>query len=246
MAETKNTSTTKTDRFYKSRKNRMIDGVCAGLADYLGVDATLVRVLWFLSILVNGVGVIAYIVAAVIVPVNPAHKDLKENEKRKGNIALIVGLVLVLLGIFYLYNELDLGYRWHFPFHLRHLPFWSVPWGMLWPLALIILGIWYIVHVMNKNKDAVDVKETPKAKKEPGGQKKTASRNAKESGKLYRSRNDMILSGVCGGIAKHLDIDATLVRIGFAVLAVLTHVVLGIIVYVVLVAVVPLEDEAQA
>ena len=170
MAEIKNTPKKKSDRFYKSRKDRMIDGVCAGLADYFGVDATLVRVLWFLSVLVHGVGLVAYILAMIIVPINPEHKDLKEGEKKKGNVALIVGLVLILIGIFSVYSEWDFDYRWDFPFHFRHFPFWTVPWAVVWPLGLVALGVAYIVFVLNREKG--DTKETQgKSQKGNGGQK---------------------------------------------------------------------------
>ncbi|MDO8915769.1 MAG: PspC domain-containing protein [Coriobacteriia bacterium] len=53
---------------YRSRTDRMIGGVCAGLADYFGIDPTLVRVAAVLLGIANGVGVIAYIILLIIVP----------------------------------------------------------------------------------------------------------------------------------------------------------------------------------
>jgi phage shock protein C len=53
---------------YRSRTDRMIGGVCGGLADYFGVDPTLVRVAAVLLGIANGVGVIAYIILLIIVP----------------------------------------------------------------------------------------------------------------------------------------------------------------------------------
>lgn len=53
---------------YRSRTDRMIGGVCGGLADYFGVDPTLVRVAAVLLAVANGVGVIAYIILLVVVP----------------------------------------------------------------------------------------------------------------------------------------------------------------------------------
>ena len=52
---------------YKSRNDRMVCGVCAGLADYLDVDPTVVRVVWALLAL-SGPALIAYIVAAIALP----------------------------------------------------------------------------------------------------------------------------------------------------------------------------------
>ena len=57
-------------RYYKSRTDRMIDGVCGGLADYLDVDSTVIRILWVASVFIGGIGAIAYILGMIIVPVN--------------------------------------------------------------------------------------------------------------------------------------------------------------------------------
>ncbi|NTV24318.1 MAG: PspC domain-containing protein [Nanoarchaeota archaeon] len=55
-------------RLYRSRKERMLFGVCGGIAEYFNVDPTIVRLLWVLFILAGGTGILAYIIAAVIVP----------------------------------------------------------------------------------------------------------------------------------------------------------------------------------
>lgn len=57
-------------KLYRSSTNRMICGVCGGIGEYLGVDATLVRLLWAI-IACSGTGLLAYIVAAVIIPERP-------------------------------------------------------------------------------------------------------------------------------------------------------------------------------
>lgn len=56
------------NRLYRSQKNRIIGGVAGGLAEYFDVDVVLVRVLWVLAIFVGGGGVIAYIIAWIIIP----------------------------------------------------------------------------------------------------------------------------------------------------------------------------------
>ncbi|MEA5039756.1 MAG: PspC domain-containing protein [Clostridiaceae bacterium] len=55
-------------RIYKDRSQRKISGVCAGLAEYLGLDVTLVRVAWAVISLLYGIGIVAYLVCAVIFP----------------------------------------------------------------------------------------------------------------------------------------------------------------------------------
>lgn len=58
-------------RLIRSRNNRMLFGVCAGLADYLNVDPAIVRLLAVLLTLWNGVGLLIYLVLALIMPQEP-------------------------------------------------------------------------------------------------------------------------------------------------------------------------------
>jgi phage shock protein PspC (stress-responsive transcriptional regulator) len=48
--------------------NRMICGVCGGIGEYLGIDPTVVRLLWVLLSVLGGAGLLAYIIAAIIIP----------------------------------------------------------------------------------------------------------------------------------------------------------------------------------
>lgn len=57
-----------TKKLAKSRKNRMIDGVCGGIANYFGIDATIVRLIWVAAVLLKGAGVVLYIIAAIVMP----------------------------------------------------------------------------------------------------------------------------------------------------------------------------------
>jgi phage shock protein PspC (stress-responsive transcriptional regulator) len=52
----------------RSRDNQMISGVCAGIAEYFEVDPTLIRLAWVAFGLMGGGGLIAYIIAAIIIP----------------------------------------------------------------------------------------------------------------------------------------------------------------------------------
>jgi len=65
-----------------------------------------------------------------------------------------------------------------------------------------------------------------------------------ETKKLYRSRTDRMVGGVCGGLGRYLSLDATVVRLIAVVLMVLTGVIPGVIAYLVLMLIVPLEPEA--
>ena len=58
-------------RLYKSEDNRILCGVCGGVGEYLGVDPTLVRLVWVLITLAAGAGLLLYIIAAIIMPGEP-------------------------------------------------------------------------------------------------------------------------------------------------------------------------------
>lgn len=56
-------------KLYRSTSNKIVAGVCGGLADYFGLDATLIRIIWILLILMAGTGILAYIIAWILMPV---------------------------------------------------------------------------------------------------------------------------------------------------------------------------------
>jgi phage shock protein C len=58
-------------KLYRSQEERMIAGVCGGLAEYFDLDPTIVRIGWVIFILAGGAGVLAYILMAIIVPTKP-------------------------------------------------------------------------------------------------------------------------------------------------------------------------------
>lgn len=58
-------------KLYKSSKNKMIDGVCAGIAEYFNIDPTLVRIGLVLFSAMGGAGILAYIIMAIVMPRNP-------------------------------------------------------------------------------------------------------------------------------------------------------------------------------
>lgn len=58
-------------RLYKSRTDKKLDGVCAGIAEYLDIDPTVIRLLWVIATAFAGAGILAYIIAAIIMPRKP-------------------------------------------------------------------------------------------------------------------------------------------------------------------------------
>lgn len=55
-------------KLMRSRNNKMVGGVCAGVAEYLGTDPTLIRLLWAFTIVFAGAGLLAYIICWLIIP----------------------------------------------------------------------------------------------------------------------------------------------------------------------------------
>lgn len=142
-------------KLYRSKKDQIIGGVCGGIAEYFGIDATLVRLAFVLFALIEGAGIIAYIIAWIIVPERPEGQSTKSEEKvydvelnsedkdeegeykaeeksssqgekkSKEQRKRILGLILVALGVFFIVDS------W--------IP--SFYWRRFWPVILIGLGV---------------------------------------------------------------------------------------------------------
>ena len=63
----------KVKRLYRSGKEKILGGVCGGIAEYFNVDPTIIRILWILFLFGFGTGILAYIIAWIIIPRNPKH-----------------------------------------------------------------------------------------------------------------------------------------------------------------------------
>ncbi len=106
-------------RLYRCTHDRMLAGVASGLAEYFDLDPTAVRVLWFLSIFLGGLGIFLYIGMAIIVPnepivvgeagggvtaaegtvaASPQPSGHRHPQRREGRWTTFFGLALVLLG----------------------------------------------------------------------------------------------------------------------------------------------------
>lgn len=105
-------------RLYKSRKEKMIDGVCGGIAEYANVDPTIIRLIFFLLIFAGGAGIILYLIAMIIMPRKPfeeteavEEETVKEvtEEKDKEVVSpesskIILAAIIIVIGIFLLLN----------------------------------------------------------------------------------------------------------------------------------------------
>lgn len=117
-------------RFVRSRSNRVLAGVCGGIAEYNGSDATMVRLLAAVLGIVTGIVplLILYLIVAVIVPERtdgdePARYASGGVNVAPGQGGLIVGIVFVAVGALALVNQV-----------------FRVDWQVLWPILLIAIG----------------------------------------------------------------------------------------------------------
>jgi phage shock protein PspC (stress-responsive transcriptional regulator) len=59
-------------KLYKSKDDKVISGVCGGLAKYFGIDSTIIRLVWAFLVVMGGSGILAYIICALVIPEEPA------------------------------------------------------------------------------------------------------------------------------------------------------------------------------
>jgi phage shock protein C len=143
-------------RLERSRTNRVISGVCGGIAEYLDVDATFVRAVMVILAFPFGIGVLLYFLLLFLMPnpgepapfVRPADgtspgdpaatapmapvmrrpADPAEVERRRNGL----GILLVAVGVLFMLGNLG----W----------FRFVDWKDIWPLVLIAIGVYFIAQ----------------------------------------------------------------------------------------------------
>ena len=228
MEQQKETADVK--RLYRSKVDRIIAGVCGGFAEYFNIDPTIVRVLWLVILFLSGfwLGLLIYLVCLIVMKDNPEQSFA---DKKPQSTALYWGIGLVLLGFILISNRWDWDWYYFRPFHFNFFRPWFFHWDRFWPIVIILFGIFYLIYVLRKNK-------TSEANKIDTGTKP-------ETGRLFRSRTDKIIGGVCGGLAKNLNIDPVIVRIGWVILSLLTYIVLGVVIYIIWMIAVPEESLEQ-
>jgi phage shock protein C len=153
-------------RLCKSRKNKVIAGICGGIAEYFDVDPVLIRIIAILFFFTGGAALIAYIVGLIIIPSQPLEEFNKNNISQivtppvpeqpasgasrpfiygesSNTGKLILGVILIALGVIFLLNQLPLfahSFWW----------FWGLSWRFFWPSLLIVIG--FIVLLLHARK----------------------------------------------------------------------------------------------
>lgn len=133
-------------RLYRSNKHKVIGGVCGGLGEYFNIDPVLVRIIAVILALGPGVGVLAYIVAWIIIPARPESMEVHQPQEEQPASwhKYLPGLILVAIGFLLLVRD-----HW----------FWF-DWDQVWPLALIAVGVALIVRRTRNGEDTSEDTQT--------------------------------------------------------------------------------------
>jgi phage shock protein PspC (stress-responsive transcriptional regulator) len=137
-----------TKRLFRSTSDRTLGGVAGGLARYLEIDPLFVRLAFAVVGLMNGIGVLIYGIMWLVVPdetmrelsgeevIRANVKDFKQQVRRVGSRlqngsqgGTLLAFLLIGVGVWYLVRNL-------FP---------AIPPGVIWPVALIGLGVFFLL-----------------------------------------------------------------------------------------------------
>lgn len=147
------------ERLYRSRTKKVIGGVAGGLGEYLNIDPVLIRVLFVIITLINGLGILLYIILWIVVQEEPYNQysyemgpssDKPKNEtgsqtqsngtsqqiKKEGKGKTAVGIILIALGFIFLAEN------WFPSFRFKDI----------FPLAILIIGIWLVIDSLTKRE----------------------------------------------------------------------------------------------
>jgi phage shock protein C len=125
---------------HRSRADRVLAGVCGGIAETYGADPTAVRLLAAIIAIFTGIVpmLIVYLVAAVVIPESSDAADVADPARSRmepGRAGLVFGVVLIVAGVVALANEV-----------------FRIDWELLWPAALIAFGGLIVLLTLRKER----------------------------------------------------------------------------------------------
>lgn len=199
-------------RLVRTRDDSVLAGVCGGFSRYFNLDSALVRLLWVFFTIFGGSGVLAYLVAVFIIPDESTAKDVTPRRLIDGfnDKTILWGVLVVLVGIILFFQHGDfINSIW------RH--FWNSGINVLLAMIIIGTGVYFLYQERQKISTMFGLgAEMP----------------------LSLSDKDKQLAGVCGGIAKSIGMDSTIIRF-FWVYGTIMSVGIGLILYFILALVLP-------
>lgn len=205
-------------RLFRSQKDRILSGVCGGFAEYFRVDPSLVRLVWIFFTIFGGSGILAYILAMIIIPDEQEQrmKNINQMSIMRNDKTILWGALLVFVGLilFFQHNEI-LRIAWS--------RFWDS--GINLFLAIAILGFGIYLLYSKRNDISAMIKDGTRLP-------------------LHLSENDRKIAGVCGGIAESLNVDTIFIRFIW-IFATFMSAGMGILLYLVLALILPSESLKQ-
>lgn len=128
-----------TRRLQRDTQHKVIGGVCSGLANYFGIDVTLIRVLFAVALLAYSSGFWIYVILWIVMPsatIGGAQSfvETQNVDERNKKSSLTAGLILIVLGVCFLLGNF--------------IP--KISWRTIWPVLLIVLGLSMIIPFNNK------------------------------------------------------------------------------------------------
>ncbi|HKK20576.1 MAG TPA: PspC domain-containing protein [candidate division Zixibacteria bacterium] len=129
-------------KLYRSRKDKVIAGVCGGLGEYFDVDPVFVRIIVVLLAFAHGFGLLGYIIAWIIIPKKEEAPDAAVEEGTETKVRYsswnryLPGLILIGIGIILL---------------LRDNLYWF-DWDEFWPVVLVVIGL-YLIFRRKRNRE---------------------------------------------------------------------------------------------
>lgn len=163
-------------KLYRDEQHKTIGGVCAGLAEYFGVDISVVRLLFVLALVFKGGGFLIYVILWIVLPKKPFNYVppvdytvppgspfqssapyqptpvfVPQVKKGPSTASIIGGLVLILLGGGFLLDEFNIIPDWDFE--------------QWWPVILVVIGL--VLMLKSSSKPAQQAWQTPPPATEP-------------------------------------------------------------------------------
>ena len=126
----------------RNTQNKVIGGVCSGLGEYFGIEPIIFRIVFLALLLGFGSGFFFYLILWLLMPAGiptqsaESVQDAEVVAEKKDRGSIIGGGTLILIGLFFLLRD--------------YIP--QIRWNMVWPVILIVVGIFLIIPISTHKK----------------------------------------------------------------------------------------------
>jgi len=176
----------------RSNHNRIITGICAGIGKYFNTDVSVIRIIAVLSLLFGLWSVVVYFILSLTVSAELETRIISDEEKE---LQIKLNFRTVTSGVLML-SGIYFGFS---SFGFQFLQFQLFLSGGIFS-GIVLIGIGIFLYTSNSQTTAL----------------------LNPPNNFNRSSTDKIITGVCGGLAKYLSIEAQTLRIAFIILTALT------------------------